>query len=47
MNTQKENSPTAQTKNKDYTFVQKDGDDFTCLKLTSKKYDGIISSMAM
>jgi len=42
MNSQEKNSHTAQTKNKDYTFVQKEGDDFTCLKLTSKKYDGII-----
>jgi len=25
-----------------YTFVQKDGDDFTCIKLTDKKYNGVI-----
>ena len=42
MNTPKENSPTDKTKNKLYTFVQKDGDDFTCIKLLSEKYDGII-----
>ena len=42
MSTQKENSPTAQTKNKNYIFVQKEGEDFTCIKLTSEKYDGII-----
>jgi hypothetical protein len=42
MNTPKENSPTDQTKNKKYTFVQKDGDDFTCIKLLTVKYDGII-----
>ena len=38
----KRNSVTDQTKNKKYVFVQKEGDDFTCLKLISKKYDGII-----
>jgi hypothetical protein len=42
MNTPKENSPTDKTKNKLYTFVQKEGDDFTCIKLLSEKYDGII-----
>ena len=42
MNSQKENSHTAKTKNKNYTFVQKEGEDYTCIKLTSEKYDGII-----
>ena len=42
MNTPNENSPTDKTKNKPYTFVQKEGDDFTCIKLLSEKYDGII-----
>ena len=42
MNTPKENSPTDKTKNKLYTFVQKDGDDFTCIKLLEGKYKGII-----
>ena len=42
MNTQNKNSPTDKTKNKLYTFVQKEGDDFTCIKLLSEKYDGII-----
>ena len=42
MNTQNKNSPTDKTKNKLYTFVQREEDDFTCLKLTSKEYDGII-----
>ena len=42
MNTPKENSPTDKTKNKPYTFVQRDEDDFTCIKLLSEKYDGII-----
>ena len=41
MNTPNKNSPTDKT-NKKYTFVQKEGDDFTCIKLTSEKYDGII-----
>ena len=41
MNTQNKNSHTDKT-NKNYTFVQKEEDDFTCLKLTSKEYDGII-----
>ena len=42
MNIQKENSHTAKTKNKKYTFVQKEGDDFSCIKLLAEKYDGII-----
>ena len=42
MNIQNKNSPTDKTKNKLYTFVQREEDDFTCLKLTSKEYDGII-----
>ena len=42
MNTPNENSPTDKTKNKRYTFVQRDGDDFTCIKLLDKKYEGII-----
>ena len=42
MNTQNKNSPTDKTKNKPYTFVQRDEDDFTCIKLLSEKYDGII-----
>ena len=40
MTTQNKNSPTDKTSK--YTFVQKEGDDFTCLKLLSKEYDGII-----
>jgi len=42
MNTQKENSATDQTKNKKYAYVQRDGDDFTCIKLLEGKYKGII-----
>ena len=40
MTTQNKNSPTDKTSK--YTFVQKEGDDFTCLKLLSKEYDGVI-----
>ena len=29
----KENLPTDQTKNSKYAFVQREGDDFTCIKL--------------
>jgi len=42
MNTPKENSVTDQTKNKKYAYVQRDGDDFTCIKLLEGKYKGII-----
>ena len=42
MNTPKENSPTADKTNKPYTFVQREHDDFTCIKLLSKEYDGVI-----
>ena len=38
----KENSPTDQTKNKKYAFVQKDGDDFSCIKLLQPPYKGVI-----
>ena len=38
----KENSHTDQTKNKKYAFVQREGDDFTCIKLLQGKYKGII-----
>jgi hypothetical protein len=36
------NSATDQTKNKKYAYVQRDGDDFTCIKLLEGKYKGII-----
>ena len=42
MNTQNKNSPTDKTKNKLYAFVQKEGDDFTCIKLLQPPYKGII-----
>ena len=38
----KENSPTDQTKNKKYAFVQREGDDFTSIKLLQPPYKGII-----
>ena len=38
----KENLPTDQTKNSKYAFVQREGDDFTCIKLLQGKYKGII-----
>jgi hypothetical protein len=38
-----ENSVTDQTKkNSRYVFVQRDGDDFSCIKLLQGKYKGII-----
>ena len=42
MNTQRENSPTEQTKNKRYTFAQKEGTDYSCIKLTEGKYKDVI-----
>ena len=43
MKSQNENSVTDQTKNKKkYAYVQKDGDDFSCIKLLQGKYKGII-----
>jgi len=42
MNTPNENSATDKTKNKRYAFVQKQGDEFTCIKLLKDNYEGII-----
>tara|TARA_Y100001973_G_scaffold64847_1_gene94874 strand:+ start:215 stop:550 length:336 start_codon:yes stop_codon:yes gene_type:complete len=42
MSTQKENLPTAQSKNKPYVFAQRPDDDYTCIKLTEGKYKDII-----
>jgi len=42
MNTPKENSPTDQTKNKRYVFAQRQGDDFSCIKLLEGQYECII-----
>ena len=42
MSTPKENSPTDQTKNKRYAFAQRQGDDFSCIKILDGQYEGII-----
>jgi len=42
MNTPKENSHTDQTKNKRYAFAQRQGDDFSCVKILDGQYEGII-----
>ncbi len=42
MNMQKENSPTDQTKNKRYVFVQREEDDYTSIKLTKGTFNGVI-----
>jgi hypothetical protein len=43
MNMPKENSVTDQTKkNKRYVFVQKEGDDFTCIKIVEGKFENVI-----
>ena len=34
----KENSPTDKTKNSKYVFAQRQGDDFSCIKLTEGKF---------
>ena len=36
------NSHTEQTKNKRYAFAQREGDDFSCVKLLSGKYEEVI-----
>jgi len=39
----KENSATDQTNNKKrYVFVQKEGDDFTCIKIVEGKFENVI-----
>jgi hypothetical protein len=39
----KRNSATDQTKNKKrYVFVQKEGDDFTCIKIVDGKFENVI-----
>ena len=42
MNSQNKNSHTDKTKNKTYTFVQRENDDFTCLKLLSDEYKDVV-----
>ena len=41
MNTQSKKSPTEQT-SKRYTFAQREGEDFSCIKLTEGKFKGVI-----
>ena len=41
MNTQNKNSHTDQ-KSKRYTYAQREGDDFSCIKLKEGKYKGVI-----
>ena len=44
MKSQKENSSTDQkkTNNKRYAFAQRQGDDFSCIKIMDGQYEGII-----
>lgn len=41
MNMPKQNSPTDKT-NKRYTFAQKEGTDYSCIKITEGKYKDVI-----
>ena len=42
MNSQTKNSHTDQTKSKSYTFAQREGDDFSCIKITEGEFKDII-----
>ena len=42
MNTQDKNLHTDQKKSKRFTYAQREGDDFSCIKLTEGKYRGVI-----
>jgi len=42
MNTQKENSHTDKTKTRKYVFAQKEGTDYSCVKLTEGKFKDVI-----
>ena len=44
MKSQKQNSATGQTKqkNKRYAFAQREGDDFSCVRLLEGDYNGVI-----
>jgi len=45
MKSQNENSATDQTKKKEvkrYAFAQREGDDFSCIKLLEGKFEGVI-----
>ena len=42
MNSQTKNSHTDQTKRKSYTFAQREGDDFSCIKIVEGEYKEVI-----
>ena len=42
MKKQKNNSPTDQTTQRKFVFVENDREDQTCIKLTGGKFDGVI-----
>ena len=42
MTTPNKNSPTDKTKNRRYTFAQKEGTDYSCIKLTEGKFKDVI-----
>ena len=42
MSMPKRNSVTDQTKNKRYVFAQRQGDDFSCVKLLEGNFEGVI-----
>ena len=42
MSTQKENSHTDKTKTRKYVFAQKEGTDYSCVKLTEGKFKDVI-----
>jgi len=42
MTIQNKNSPTDKTKNRRYTFAQKEGTDYSCIKLTEGKFKDVI-----
>ena len=42
MNSQTKNSHTDQTKSKSYTFAQREGDDFSCIKITEGEFKDVI-----
>ena len=42
MNMPKENSPTDKKKNRRYAFAQKEGEEFSCIKITEGKFKDVI-----
>ena len=42
MNIQKENSPTDKKKSRRYVFAQKEGEDYSCVKIVEGKYKDVI-----